>query len=317
MRTGQRGAVAIVLGAAAFLSAACGGALSSARPPAHASSTSAPHPTQPPPPSTTTTTTVPAEPGWTVLASEPTGVAVDARTVVVTDGTTVRVIRFRAHQVRFDLHVGTEDPPSVPGQLPANAQPAISATEAPHLLAAFNGGFKSTAAAGGVEVDGHTLTPLVGGMASLVLGSGGTASIGVWGSPGFPPAGVQVTSVRQNLPPLVAGGAPSARAATWGAWGATLGGGAYVARSALGEDGAGDVLYAASMSTVPLDLAQALVHAGANVGMELDINPEWVQADVAPSPGGALAAEVPSQNRPADQYQTGWTRDFVAVLATS
>ena len=268
-------------------------------------------------PTTTTTTTVPPEPGWTVLATEPTGVAVDERTVVVADGTTIRVIRFRAHQVRFDLHTGWDDPPSVPSQLPANAQPAVGPTEVPQLLAAFNGGFKSTAGGGGVEIDGHVLTPLLAGKTSLVLTQSGTASIGVWGAPGFPPSGVQPWSVRQNLPPLVAGGAPSPQAGAWGDWGATLGGGAYVARSALGEDGSGDLLYAASMSTVPADLAQALVSTGAVIAMELDINPEWVQADVAAGPGAPLLPEVPGQVRPADQYQSGWTRDFVAVLARS
>jgi len=49
--------------------------------------------------------------------------------------------------------------------------------------------------------------------------------------------------------------------------------------------------------------------------MELDINPEWVQADTARSPGGPLRAAVPDQNRPADQYLSGWTRDYVTVLA--
>jgi hypothetical protein len=49
--------------------------------------------------------------------------------------------------------------------------------------------------------------------------------------------------------------------------------------------------------------------------MELDINPEWVQADTARSPGGPLSAAVPNQNRPADQYLSGWTRDYVTVLA--
>jgi hypothetical protein len=49
--------------------------------------------------------------------------------------------------------------------------------------------------------------------------------------------------------------------------------------------------------------------------MELDINPEWVQMDVASSPGGPLKAGIPGQHRPATQYLTGWTRDFIAVLA--
>lgn len=241
--------------------------------------------------------------------------AVDARTVLEPDGSSVRVIRFRAGQVRFDLHVGSLDPPVGSVALPPNAQARVAATETSLLLAAFNGGFKVTAQAGGVEVDGHVLTPLVAGMASFVVDGSGRGSIGVWGAAGAPGGTGQAVSVRQNLPPLVLNGAPAATASTWTAWGSTLGGGPFVARSALGEDAAGDLIYAASMSTVPIDLADALVSSGAVIGMELDINPEWVQADVAPVPGGVLAAEVPGQNRPSDQYQVGWTRDFVAVLA--
>jgi hypothetical protein len=56
------------------------------------------------------------------------------------------------------------------------------------------------------------------------------------------------------------------------------------------------------------------VHAGAVTAMELDINPEWVQLDVASAPGGRLEAAIPGQVRPADQYLTGWTRDFITVL---
>jgi hypothetical protein len=48
--------------------------------------------------------------------------------------------------------------------------------------------------------------------------------------------------------------------------------------------------------------------------MELDINPEWVQLDVASSPGGRLHAEVTGQSRPASQFLTGWSRDFITVL---
>ena len=38
-------------------------------------------------------------------------------------------------------------------------------------------------------------------------------------------------------------------------------------------------------------------------------------AAVALVPGGALVAGVPGQHRPATQFLTGWSRDFVTVLA--
>lgn len=264
-------------------------------------------------PTTTTTTTVPAQPGWTVLAREPTGVAVDEQTFLASDGSKVTLIRFRAGQVHYDLHAGATDPPRNGATVGPNGQDAISAAETPILLAAFNGGFKVTTGAGGMEVNGQTLTPLVPGMASLVVTANGTATIGVWGQ-SFPPPADQVVGVRQNLPPLVLAGQPSGQVGDVAAWGATIGG-SYVARSALGQTATGSLIYAGSMSTVPADLAQALVGAGATIAMELDINPEWVQADVAPAPGAPLVASVPGQNRPATQYVVGWTRDFVAVLA--
>ena len=105
------------------------------------------------------------------------------------------------------------------------------------------------------------------------------------------------------------------QAARWQRWGGTITHQEYVARSALGQNAAGGLIYAASMSTSPADLARALAGAGAVTAMELDINPEWVQLDAAKSPGGPLTAEVPGQHRPASQYLTGWTRDFIEVLA--
>jgi hypothetical protein len=311
------GWVVLAVASSLFL-AACGaaslGSTGAARRPHHGSN-AAPASVRVPMMTTTTTTTVPAQAGWSVLASEATGVAIDQRTVSLPDGSTVRIIRFRENQVHFHLHDGSEDPPAGTAKLPVDALSAISATEAPSLLAAFNGGFKVSAGAGGTEIDGQDLTPLETGLASFVIDAAGQGSIGVWGQPGFPAPGQQAMSVRQNLVPLVVNGLPSPRAGTWTAWGATVTGVPAVARSALGEDGTGDIMYAASASALPIDLAQALVSAGAVIGMELDINPDWVQADVAQAPGAPLAAAIPGQNPPPTQYESGWTRDFVTVLA--
>jgi hypothetical protein len=269
---------------------------------------------------TTTTTTVPPttttteEPGWSVVGADGLGIALDQRTITGPSGGAVTVIRFRAGRVQFALHVGSQDPPVGTAVIPPNAGAAIGPQETPLLLGAFNGGFKMTAGAGGFEVNGQVLSPLVAGDASLVIDANGSAHIGVWGQ-SVPTSGEQVVSVRQNLPPLVSGGAPNPTVGDAYAWGAMLGPGPAVPRSALGEDASGNILYAAGMSLVPSDLAAGLVDAGAVEAMELDINPEWVQAVAAQGPGAPLAAMIPGQNRPADQYQAGWNRDFVTVLA--
>jgi hypothetical protein len=276
-------------------------------------------------PSTTTTaaptTTTTDQPGWTIVSQLPSGIAVDSQSAPQSNGDSVTVLRFHAGLVHYELHVGTNDPPTGAAALPADAQPAVGSQEQAQLLAAFNGGFLMGAGClpcgvGGMEVSGQVLVPLVNGMTSLVLDPNGVASMGVWGQ-GFPPAGAAVSSVRQCLPPLVSGGQASPNVGDISAWGATLGGGNVTARSAVGIDARGNVLYAGSMSALPSDLANALVSAGAVTAMELDINPEWVQADTAPSPGGTLSAAIPSQNRPANQYLSGWTRDYVTVLAGS
>jgi hypothetical protein len=224
----------------------------------------------------------------------------------------VTVAAFRG-PVQYVLHNGSQDPGSAAAGL-VKAGPAITGTERQHLLAAFNGAFKLSAGTGGYEQEGHVIAALRPGLASLVIDRSGQARIGIWGS-SVPAPGEAVYSVRQNLQPLVYRGQPASAAADPGLWGATLGGGASVARSAVGQDSYGDLLYAGSMSATPADLAAALAARGARFAMELDINPEWVQLDIARSAGGPLIAAVPGQNRPASQFLTGWTRDFFAVLA--
>jgi hypothetical protein len=227
------------------------------------------------------------------------------------DGSVVTLAEFRG-PVSYRLHGGSVDPGrAVLGAVQAG--PRVRARERHRLLAAFNGGFLLSAGVGGYEQEGHVIRPLRKGLASLVIDRSGAAAIGVWGA-GLPRPGESVFSVRQNLRALVKRGHPSAAAANWRSWGSTLGGGESVARSALGANAAGQLIYAGSMSATPADLAAALVHAGARIAMELDINPEWVQLDVARTPGGSLRAAVPAQVRPADQYLVGWRRDFLTVL---
>jgi hypothetical protein len=228
------------------------------------------------------------------------------------DGSILTVAVFGG-SVRYVLHNGSQDPGPAYAAL-VRAGPAVTGAERPRLLAAFNGGFLMRSRAGGYEQEGHVFRTLRHGLASLVIDRSGRARIGVWGL-GLPLPGEAVYSVRQNLWPLVINGRPTVQARRWWRWGGTIGHAEYVARSALGQTASGELLFVASMSTTPEDLAVALARSGARIGMELDINPEWVQLATARAPGGALTVAIPGQVRPATQYLTGWTRDFVAVLA--
>jgi len=228
------------------------------------------------------------------------------------DGSLVTVATFRG-SVRYALHNGSQDPGPAYARF-VRAGPVVAGAERRHLLAAFNGGFLLRSRAGGYEQEGHVFRALRYGLASLVIDRSGRARIGVW-HVSVPAGGEAVYSVRQNLWPLVLNGRPTPQASRWWRWGGTIGHAEYVARSALGQDASGNLLYAASMSTIPQDLAEALARSGARIAMELDINPEWVQLAVARAPGGSLTAAIPGQVRPASQYLTVWTRDFVTVLA--
>jgi hypothetical protein len=264
------------------------------------------------PPTTTTTT---EQPGWTPVSTVNGHIAVDQITAPQPNGDTVTVVRFRVGRVKFNLHVGSTDPPTGGATVGPDAGAAIGPDETPLLLGAFNGGFLTGAGAGGFELNGQPLLTMVPGRATFLIDASGAAHVGTW-TQGIPAAGEVWTSARQNLYPLVSGGQPSGQINSIGAWGATLGGGAAVARSSVGEDASGNILYAAGMSVLPTDLANALIANGAVNAMELDINPEWVQLSYAALPGLALATAIPGQNRPATQYQSGWTRDFITVLST-
>lgn len=254
------------------------------------------------------------QPGWTPVSYGSSGIAVDQRTVTVPGGRSIVVTRFRFGQVTFDLHVGSTDPPVGNAVIGPQDSPVVSADERPLLLAAFNGGFKAGAGVGGFEVDHQVLVPLVVGAASLVIDTTGVAHIGRWGQD-LPYPKEHVVSVRQNLAPLIVDSVISPNISDIGVWGATLGGGAVVARSAVGEDAQGNILYAASMQALPIDVADALTAAGATSAMQLDINPNWIELALTKTAGGPLIPGIPGQNRPADQYLFGWTRDFVTVLA--
>ena len=262
-----------------------------------------------------TTTTIAAEqPGWTTLSGDTSGIAIDTRRLTQPDGSTVMLFRFLVGRVTFNLHIGSLEPPTGNAAIGPESGPMIGAAEAPSVLACFNGGFKVQDHPGGIVTWGEHLTAVEPGLGTFVTDAAGRGTVGVWGQ-GFPTLQEPALNVRQNLQPLVTQGQMNPKVDNIAAWGWTYGGGTRVARSGLGEDAVGNIIYVASMSTVPADLAQALLAVKAVNGMQLDINPATLQMDTAASPGGPLIAQIPGQQHPSNQCQIGSTRDFVVALA--
>src|ERR1019366_4293804 len=103
------------------------------------------------------------------------------------------------------------------------AGPGIGGGERRRLLAAFNGGFLLSGGARRDGEEGHRIRP--------------------------PPPPEAVGCVGQSRQPLVRRGHAARAAGDWTVWGSTLGGGEDVARSALGQNAAGQLIYAGGMST--------------------------------------------------------------------
>ncbi len=225
------------------------------------------------------------------------------------------------------LYSGSRSPGRGPYRYTAPVRPAQAAA----LVAVFNGGFMMKDARGGYYTEHRVVYPLRRGAASLVIGAGGSVTVGAWGSDvSMTPA---VVSVRQNLMPLVAGGRPTAAAGSgWRAWGSTCGAASCAAdvpgiehqwRSGLGVTADGGLVYAAGPALDPLQLAWLLARAGVVRGMQLDINPNWpVFATYQPAAARGLGA--PSNGRrlipatvqgPATFFEPSWARDFVTMSA--
>ncbi len=256
-----------------------------------------------------------APPGWTLASTGALGPAVLLKTVTASSGRSVVVAEFPRNATAFHLHVGGGDPPGASAKAPVDADPSISSTEAPMVVAAFNGAFKIDAGAGGMIVDGVTVSPILPNKAAAVVYDDGSVDVGTWGV-SVPAKDRTPVAVRENLQLLVDNGAitAAARNSSDAVWGASVSG-AVSARSSLGVDKDGNVFFAAAMSAVPLDLAEALSGVGVVRGMQLDMNPAWISLGVADRPGGGLSARVPGQNLSPGVFTSGWSRDFVAVLA--
>jgi hypothetical protein len=187
----------------------------------------------------------------------------------------------------------------------------VAPDQQPFLVSSFNGGFKWGDIDGAVTSFGASYRNPVAGEATLIIYDDGSSTVGAWGRDNDPSK--PVVGMRQNLGLLVDGGAPTGAASNPSVWGASVAGVA-TARSALGVDANGALVWAGGRVS-PLDLANALVAAGAVRGMELDINPDWVNfnsytvgADNVAHGTGLYGATG------TDRYLNPDARDFVAIF---
>ena len=225
-------------------------------------------------------------------------------------GSTVVVLRADAATTKLVQHPGYEDP----GAAGWPTADQITDAEKPNLLAMFNGGFRLNLGLGGFQIGSRVGAPMQPGFASVVTYGDGSADIGLWGTQ-VPNSKKQTVSVRQNLGMLVDNGALPANIDQYGPWGATLGGGFAVARSGLGIDAFGNLLYASSSYATPRAIGQALIDSGAIRAMQLDINPQWVCSFTVPDPY-TVKVGLGTQSCGVGTFLNPYGRDWFSIART-
>ncbi|MDT7725770.1 MAG: hypothetical protein QOI21_2346 [Actinomycetota bacterium] len=213
--------------------------------------------------------------------------------------------------VSTQLVAGTKEPGG--SGWPGGAQVPQSLRSS--LLATFNSGFKLADTSGGFYLGGRMAKPLKDGIASLVIDSSGTVSVGQWGRDVT--MGPNIAAVRQNLELVVDNGKPVAGLAgnPAGQWGSASNQFQFTWRSGIGTDSAGHLIYVGGAQLTLTTLADVMARAGIVRGMELDIHTGMVTFNTyrPDQPGTSPAKLLPSMPSPADRYLAPDQRDFFAV----
>ena len=243
--------------------------------------------------------------------------SVDGRTAawVARTASGIVLLSFDQRLVTLELHSGTTDA----GPSGWRFGSLVGRAQRSSVVAAFNGGFELSTGAGGFESYGRVAVPLRAGLGSIVTYASGLTDIGSWRGQ-VPAAGQRIDSVRQNLGLLVDHGTAAANVGCDSCWGATLGGVADPARSALGVTADGRLIWAGGEHLTTSQLASALLGARVVRAVELDINPEWVAGYLYAHRGrshrlSAVVPQVPGQPGVPGQFLTPYSRDFFTITA--
>ncbi len=226
---------------------------------------------------------------------------------------TAYLVQIDPDRVDFHLVAGTKDPHSATGIHGTGTIPSVAVVRK-NVIAAFNGGFQTKDGHFGVMVSRKTFLAPMPGLATFCMYADGRVNIGSWGKEIMPSP--DMLSFRQNLPLLIDGGMISPAIEIQKKWGVTVDNNIRVWRSGLGITDNGKLVYAAGDNLSAETLATALLAAGCQRAMELDINSYWVTFNiyhwVNDKEGGYLACAklASSMIRSAKRYLIPDSRDF-------
>src|SRR5665213_91161 len=208
----------------------------------------------------------------------------------------------------------------IPGGGPFRHHVPISANRSKTLVVAFNSGFLMQNANGGYFTDDKTYKKLRKGAASVVIFKNGRITVAKWGRDVVMTN--QIATVRQNLDLIVdnAKEVHGLRNPKSTQWGTVLNANYDVWRSGLGITKSGALVYVAGPAMSLSDLADVMLRAGVEEGMELDFGLDWVQLStytgtpgqaISGSNGRSLLSSMPGA--PSRYFGSFWAHDFFTM----
>ncbi len=232
----------------------------------------------------------------------------------------VGVVWMDTNLLTAQLYPGSQ----VPGGGPFWHNAPISAARSKTLAAAFNSGFVMQNAHGGYYTDDHTYKKLRNGAASVVIFKNGRMVVAKWGRDVLMTN--QIASVRQNLDLIVDNSKeiPGLRNPKSTDWGKVIGPNDDVWRSGLGITKSGALVYVGGPGMSLSDLANVMLRAGVEEGMELDYGLDWVQLStytgvpgkvINGSDGLSLLSSMPGA--PSRYFGSFWAHDFFTMSLRS
>ena len=277
---------------------------------------------------TTTTTTLPARPldveaviapsikgegVWRAIAKvrkEPIIYATSIRPLWCFGSVVATMATYDPNKVRAALFNGTE----VPGGKGWRNTSSIRGSALKSLIASFNGGFRFEHEPGGYITEGRTIRKMRKGYATFGIRADGTSTIGIWGKDMHADEGW--TSLRQNLPPLVAENKSVYQSYKAVDWGQDFGNKVFNFRSAACVRTDGLMMFVAVGKVNIGMLADTLVILGCRTAMELDINGTWPFFATYKGFGKSDrdGRTIDTRMGDPDRHLHGATKDFIALF---
>jgi hypothetical protein len=203
--------------------------------------------------------------------------------------------------------------PEVPGRMGFQRYGKVSEEFWPHLIAAWNGGFRKEHSNGGYFTEGREVWPLRNGVGTLAIDGAGKIHIGALGTE---VSRIGMVSIRQNVHLLVQRGksAIGQKDYEYGAW---KDGNLFIFRSGICERADGKLVFAVMGPADARQFASAVIQAGCVTAMQLDVNAAWPKFSVFGPEGASKVNGFKIDARitgDADMFIKSAPKDFFAIF---